>query len=142
MHKKTSNAIPYGLILLLYSHTLSASELVYTPKNPNFGGSPLNGSVLLNQAQAQNKYKDPELEEEETPLEEFNERLQRSVLNRLTNTIAGTFIDNEGNLIPGQTQTSDFVIDIIDEGNGLITVVTSDRITGESTQFTVQSSSF
>ncbi|CCE06469.1 conserved exported hypothetical protein [Bradyrhizobium sp. STM 3843] len=30
-----------------------ASEIVYHPVNPTFGGSPLNGSFLLSQAQAQ-----------------------------------------------------------------------------------------
>ena len=31
----------------------SASEMVYHPVNPTFGGNPLNGSFLLSQAQAQ-----------------------------------------------------------------------------------------
>jgi|SRR4029077_9006866 curli production assembly/transport component CsgF len=31
----------------------SASEMVYHPVNPTFGGSPLNGAALLSQAQAQ-----------------------------------------------------------------------------------------
>jgi curli production assembly/transport component CsgF len=30
-----------------------ASEMVYHPVNPTFGGNPLNGSALLSQAQAQ-----------------------------------------------------------------------------------------
>jgi curli production assembly/transport component CsgF len=30
-----------------------ASEIVYHPVNPTFGGNPLNGSALLSQAQAQ-----------------------------------------------------------------------------------------
>ncbi|MBO9172249.1 curli assembly protein CsgF [Rhizobium sp. L245/93] len=32
-----------------------ASQLVYTPVNPTFGGSPQNGSWLLSQASAQGK---------------------------------------------------------------------------------------
>jgi curli production assembly/transport component CsgF len=31
----------------------TASEIVYHPVNPTFGGNPLNGSALLSQAQAQ-----------------------------------------------------------------------------------------
>lgn len=125
-----------------FSAAVNASQLIYTPVNPSFGGNPLNGTVLLNNAQAQNDYKDPELENDDTPIEEFNERLQRSVLNRLTNSIASNFVDAQGNLIPGQTETEDFIITVIDEGNGLVTVTTTDRTTGDSTQFTVQSSSF
>jgi len=38
-----------GIALLpLVSLGLQASELVYTPVNPSFGGNPLNGPVLLN----------------------------------------------------------------------------------------------
>ena len=33
--------------------SVSASELVYHPTNPTFGGNPQNGSFLLSQAQAQ-----------------------------------------------------------------------------------------
>jgi len=128
-----------GAVLL--GTTALASELVYSPTNPSFGGNPLHGSVLLNAAQAENTFKDPELQEDElTPLEDFNERLQRSVLNRLTSTIASTFVDDEGNLIPGQTQTSDFIIEIVDAGDGTVTVTTTDRLTGDATAFTVQSS--
>lgn len=32
-----------------------AEQLVYTPVNPSFGGNPLNGSNLLNSAQAQKR---------------------------------------------------------------------------------------
>ncbi|PBO82878.1 MAG: hypothetical protein COB95_00920, partial [Nitrosopumilales archaeon] len=42
-------------------------------------------------------------DDELSPLEEFNDRLQRALLNRLTNTLSQTFVDEEGNLIPGQT---------------------------------------
>ena len=45
---------------LLLSSGLSATELVYTPVNPSFGGSPLNGAWLLGSAQAQNDKKDPD----------------------------------------------------------------------------------
>jgi curli production assembly/transport component CsgF len=33
-----------------------AGTLVYTPTNPTFGGNPLNGSYLFNNAQVQNQY--------------------------------------------------------------------------------------
>jgi len=49
---------------------------------------------------------------------------------------------DDGSLIPGQTITEDFIIDIIDEGNGTIRVTTTDRNTGDSTTFTVESQGF
>jgi curli production assembly/transport component CsgF len=42
-----------GAGLALASSCASASSLVYTPTNPTFGGNPLNGTFLLQQAQAQ-----------------------------------------------------------------------------------------
>lgn len=36
-----------------------ASELVYTPRNPSFGGNPFNSDHLIGTAQAQNKYLSP-----------------------------------------------------------------------------------
>jgi len=45
-----------GLIAgLLISASVSASEQVYRPVSPTFGGNPLNGSFLLSTAQAQGK---------------------------------------------------------------------------------------
>ena len=43
----------FGFAALLTGPVM-AGQLVYHPVNPNFGGSPLNGSVLLNEANAQN----------------------------------------------------------------------------------------
>lgn len=37
----------------------NASELVYTPKNPNFGGNPLISNFLLDSARIQNPYVPP-----------------------------------------------------------------------------------
>jgi curli production assembly/transport component CsgF len=135
--------IVFCVIGLFAGPVVLASSLVYTPTNPSFGGNPMNGSILLNSAQAQNTTKDPSIEEdtEQTALEEFNERLQRSLLSRLTNAIASTFIDDNGSLIPGQTITDDFVIDVVDQGDGTVRVTTTDIASGDSTTFIVESSS-
>lgn len=37
---------------------VQASDLVYQPVSPTFGGNPLNGNFLLNQAQIQNQFVD------------------------------------------------------------------------------------
>jgi len=44
----------WSAVLLLSANVASASELQYTPVNPNFGGSPFNGSWLLQQDAANN----------------------------------------------------------------------------------------
>lgn len=38
---------------LLFPAACNATQLVYHPVNPTFGGNPLNGTYLLSQAQAQ-----------------------------------------------------------------------------------------
>lgn len=126
-------------LLLAIAGTASATELVYTPVNPHFGGSPLNGSVLLNAAQAQNKSKDPDstLNKKESALQQFNESLQRSVLGRLAAAATSNILGPNGQLIPGSVETGDFIITISDTGNGSLRVVTTDKLTGASTSFEV-----
>lgn len=43
-----------GFMFVAVPALASAADLTYTPVNPNFGGSPLNGSFLLNEAAANN----------------------------------------------------------------------------------------
>lgn len=47
-----------GLAVLLSACAAQAGGLVYTPVNPAFGGSPLNGNWMMSQADAQNQHKD------------------------------------------------------------------------------------
>jgi hypothetical protein len=58
MHRMASIALTASIYLLARAAT--ATEIVYVPVNPVFGGSPLNGQVLLGMAQATNKHKDPQ----------------------------------------------------------------------------------
>ncbi|MBL4868371.1 MAG: curli assembly protein CsgF [Pseudomonadales bacterium] len=127
-------------ISLLSTSLVHASGLEYTPVNPSFGGNPLNGNALLNSAQSQNKLKDTDLDGNSDALEDFNDRLQRALLTRLTRSVTASIVDDLGNLIPGETITSDFIIDVVDQGDGTLSVTTTDRTTGDSTIFVVESS--
>ncbi|MEI8607015.1 MAG: curli assembly protein CsgF [Pseudoalteromonas rhizosphaerae] len=71
--------------MILLPLSVSATELVYTPINPSFGGSPLNASMLLNKAQAQNKHKAPIIEQ--SYAEKFQDSLERTYLNRMVREI-------------------------------------------------------
>ncbi len=119
-----------------------AGELIYTPVNPSFGGSPLNGSVLLNAAQAQNKTKDPDAppppkSTQQTSLQQFNDILERSVLSRLASAVTSNIIGPNGQLVPGTINTGDFTVQISDLGGGLLQVTTTDHATGATTSFQV-----
>lgn len=121
-----------------------ASELIYYPRNPSFGGNPAYGHVLLNSALATKTHTDPGLDsfmglEEKTPLEQFNETLERQVVNRLTTAATSKIIGPNGNLIPGNLETDNFIINIADMGNGMLNVTTTDKLTGATTAFMVSS---
>lgn len=120
-----------------------ATEIVYTPVNPSFGGSPLNGPVQMNSANAQNKYTDPRLERTlsrlagQSQLDLFNQRLQALILDRIASSISGSLFDSGGNLVPGLVETSTFLISIVDIGGGMLLITTTDKTTGASTSFEI-----
>ncbi|OED42668.1 hypothetical protein AB833_05745 [Chromatiales bacterium (ex Bugula neritina AB1)] len=127
--------------VLLYFSTgfifsASASELIYRPVNPSFGGSVGNGSYLLGLANAQKQFQIER--EEKTPLEEFNDRLASSLLSRVTSAVTRDIVDAQGNITPGFFETTDFTIEIIDDGSGLITIITTDRLTGDQSIIEVE----
>ncbi|MFC7517284.1 curli assembly protein CsgF [Herbaspirillum sp. GCM10030257] len=130
------------IALVGWASACSATELVYSPVNPAFGGSPLNGSVLLNAAQAQNKTKDPDApvatqSAQQTSLQQFNDILERSVLSRLASAATSGIMGSNGQLMPGTVNTGNFSIQISDLGGGLLQVTTTDKVTGASTSFQV-----
>jgi curli production assembly/transport component CsgF len=129
-------------LLCLRGPAVYAGELVYTPVNPAFGGNPLNGSVLLNSAQAQNRTKDPDApapaqSSQQTSLQQFNDILERSVLSRLASAATSGIMGSNGQLVPGTVNTGNFTIQISDLGGGLLQVTTTDKATGQSTSFQV-----
>lgn len=133
------------ILLAIYSlattMTANASELIYTPINPAFGGNPMNGAVLLNEAQAINNYKDPALAaQQKTPGQQFSDALQRSMISRLSFSAASGLVDAQGNLVATAQplQTADFSITITNlAGTGNMQVTAVDRVTGQTTSFNV-----
>jgi curli production assembly/transport component CsgF len=134
---------PYRLALVfLFPAAAAAGPLVYTPVNPSFGGNPLNGPNLLNSANAQNKLTDPNLpgllgRTGQSQLDLFNLRLQSLILDRVANSLSDSLFDASGNLKPGTVETSTFVINIVDQGNGVLLITTTDKTTGASSSFTI-----
>ena len=135
--KPALTTIFMAISILTYAH---AEELVYEPINPSFGGSPLNGNWLLNQAQAQDKTEDPDAQQYQdkmSDLDNFNNLLQRSILSRLASAITGSIIGTGGEIMPGTIETSDFIIDIVDLGDGILNITTTDKLTGQSSSFEI-----
>lgn len=141
------NRIPVAAIVttLLYSAAnVNATTLIYQPVDPAFGGSPLNGQVLLDVANAQNKYKDPSVGAigaggllGQTPLQQFNNQLQQAILSRVASSVTNSIVGPNGQLIPGTIETGNFSINIVPTGNGALQITTTDKSTGASTTFQV-----
>jgi curli production assembly/transport component CsgF len=112
-----------------------ASELVYTPVNPSFGGNPLNSTILINHANAINDYRPPEegdrfdSYEPETALDRLAASLESRLINQLFADI--------GNGTGGTLETSDFTLEVIEDLSGAVTVNITDKATGESTEIQV-----
>ncbi len=65
--RSTSNQWAVAAGLLLATGLGQASELVYSPTNPSFGGNPMYGSYLLGSAQATSKHEDKGGQESGSP---------------------------------------------------------------------------
>jgi curli production assembly/transport component CsgF len=118
----------------------TASELAYTPINPSFGGNPLNGPVLLNQATAQNHFTEKSAStssSSNTALTQFNSMLQSAILSRVSSAVTSSIVGTDGKLVPGTVETTDFSISITNLQAGVLQIVTTDKNTGQTTSFQV-----
>ncbi|MCJ7554708.1 MAG: curli assembly protein CsgF [Ignavibacteriaceae bacterium] len=127
------------VILLLAFFVLSqnsfAQQLVYTPINPSFGGSPLNGNWMLSQAQVQNGFTAGETGIDSRygsdPLADFTASLNRQILSQLSRNLISSMFGETG-LEAGRYQIGDYMIDITQGADG-ITIIIFDLGTGGET---------
>jgi curli production assembly/transport component CsgF len=127
--------------LALWGAAACASELVYVPVNPNFGGAPSNGPGLLASASSTNKHGQSGLGGssplDQTPLQQFNQTLERMMLSQLASAATSKLLGPDGKLVPGTFSTENFIITVTDLGGGLLRVTTTDKATGAVTSFEV-----
>lgn len=120
----------------------AATEIIHHFENPSFGGSPLNGPVLLNQATAQNNLKDPSIAArtstaQQTPLERFKANLESSILSQVSRSTSQNLFDRNGNLLLGTNLQFDGFSITVDRTpvNGTVNINITDGIS--STDLTV-----
>ena len=128
---KKTFVVFFALMLLLFAYNATATQLVWTPINPSFGGNPFNGAWLMNSAQAQNKLKEPYDASRwyRDPLETFQQDLNRQILNRLSRKILDGAFGEEA-LEPGHYDTGTYTIDVTAGMDGIVVIIT-DTTTGE-----------
>ncbi len=112
------------IIITILSFSVSATEIIYTPINPSFGGNPLNANMLLSKAQAQNKHRAPVVEKGYA--EQFQYSLERTYLNRMVREITDmAFGENIEDSIFNQDSifmSGDYQIEVITSTTDTITV--------------------
>lgn len=128
----------YPLLLTVFTTPLSATELVHRFVNPNFGGSPLNGPFLLNQAAEQNKHKDPAVASktaaaQKSEIERFKENLQRAILNQVSRATTENLFDENGNIQLG----SDLNFDLDGDGQSDFAVIVDDQLLNGSVSISI-----
>jgi len=130
------------LMLLGMAATAQATSLVYTPVNPDFGGNPANGTVLLNEANAQNATHAPVKAATagattSNELTSFTNALQSAILNKLTTAVENEIVGPTGKLTPGVLNTSNFTITVTDSGAGGFVIQTYDKNNGQTSTFDI-----
>ncbi|MBD1584133.1 curli assembly protein CsgF [Pseudoalteromonas sp. S16_S37] len=125
----------YLFLLLTLSQTGQASELVYTPINPSFGGNPLNASMLMNKAQAQNKHKAHV--EPKSYAEKMQESLERAYINRIVREVTDlAFGESSDENVFGQDSvfvSGDHQIRMLTSNADSITIEITNLVSGEVT---------
>ena len=124
-------------VLAAGASSADAQQLVYSPKNPAFGGSPLNYSWLLSSAQAQNDLGDDGSSRfTRDPLADFETSLQRQILNQLSRELIFNRFGDLDLSQPGTFNLGDFQIEIVPGLDG-ISVRVFNLLTGDETVVTV-----
>lgn len=115
--------------LIFVAGTASATQMVYEPVNPSFGGNPMNGSFLLQKAQSQNDHQ--ATGNERSFVQRFQEQLERNIINSITRRIA------DGDLVEGIYDTGEYTVEVTGQADGSVLVYITNNATGEVTTITM-----
>ena len=116
--------------------TVCAGDMVYTPINPSFGGSPLNSSHLLGLANAQNEHKEtPKSPTGISNSDRFIQLLQASLYSSLAQQVSQA-IFGENAQKQGRIKFQDQEVSFVNTGSEIRLAVT-DFTTGNVTEIVV-----
>jgi len=137
IHKFLAALSILGLLTILPLSSF-AQDFVYTPKNPAFGGSPLNYQWLMSSANTQNKFQENrDFGFNRDPLADFQQSLQRQVLSELTRNLVRDRFGQDLDLSQeSRLEFGEFTIDVTPGANG-VTIRIFNVLTGEETSITI-----
>lgn len=130
---------PVFLLCAFGVSSLSAQDMVYTPKNPAFGGNPINYQWLLNSANTQNKFTGSSdgSRFQRDPLEDFQNSLQRQILSQLTRDIVRNQFGEGGQPTEdSRFEFGEFTIDVTPGPDG-VQIRIFNILTGDETSITI-----
>jgi curli production assembly/transport component CsgF len=137
----TAAAVFAGLhaLAVVAATSAHAGQLVYTPVNPNFGGSPLNGSFLLNQAAQDNgghfltnPLTAKAANSTTTAQQQVIENLQQAAVNAVLSEVAQQISNGLQNNVSGSYNVAGELINFQRVGNE-INIQLTDATTGAQT---------
>jgi len=136
-----SRYVAFVLVTLIaagLSTSVCAQDFVYRPKNPAFGGSPANFSWMFQSAQAQKDFEDETSQFRRDPLQNFQDQLQRRLLNELSREIIGDRFSGSGIDFgeEGSFEFGDFFVEV-EEGPDGLRIQIINALTGDSSTITV-----
>ncbi|HKI78842.1 MAG TPA: curli assembly protein CsgF [Ignavibacteriaceae bacterium] len=126
-------------LFVFFSNKSIAQQLVYTPINPNFGGSSFNGAWLMAEATAEKHFTASSTSSynpySNDPLQNFQSNLNNAILSQLSQKIISQ-VFGESALTKGHYQFGNYIIDI-NPGNDGIHISILDNLTGGQTSVIV-----
>ena len=135
LHAVVMGALFTAVTVLGVVPQAQATEMVYTPVNPLFGGNPNNAAMLINSGNAQNRHKAPTAAAK-TGLENFNDSIERAILSKLAGEVTSRMFPATGVLATGgEFDAGSFKVTVSapDPLSNVVTISTTDKLTGAST---------
>ena len=117
-----------------------AQDFVYTPINSSFGGNAYNYNWLINSATQQNRIEDPDADDalNSDPLDDFQDNLNRQILNQLSSQLVNSIFGDNNDLETGSYNLGNYKVDISEDASG-ITVNVQDIANGNYTNVVIPS---
>ena len=132
--------ILFGIAFLSFvvPEGLLAQDFVYKPINSAFGGDQYNYNWLLNSANQQNRIEDPDGEDDfrTDPLDDFEDNLNRQILNQLSSRLVSSIFGDDNQIEAGSYNLGNYKVDIYEDGSG-VTVNVQDVTTGNFTNVVI-----
>jgi len=122
------------IVLFLVANEAISQDLIYKPINPAFGGDTFNYQWLLSSAQAQNKLDQSASKQSTNPLDNFEDNLNRLVLNELSRKLANQIFGEEG-LQEGTYKVGPYQVSVLSGIDGIKIGITG--ADGNSTEIKV-----